>query len=86
MKLIDADKLLNPGYTDVFDEPIKFTMISVKAIEAQPIVEAIPISWIEKWVRNDRTADPDTFIDMISDWRKENETDRREQTESAGIR
>lgn len=73
MRLIDADKLLNPGYTDMFDEPIKFTAISVKAIEDQPTVDAIPISWIEKWLRKDRNADPDTFIDMISDWRKEND-------------
>ena len=24
-------------------------------------------------VRNDPTADPDTFTDMVADWRKENE-------------
>ena len=33
----------------------------------------ILIEWMEKWVRNDPTADPDTFTDMVADWRKENE-------------
>lgn len=32
----------------------------------------ISVEWIEKWVRNDPTADPDTFTDMVADWRKEN--------------
>ena len=35
----------------------------------------ILIEWMEKWVRNDPTADPDTFTDMVADWRKENEQD-----------
>ena len=38
----------------------------------KPYQEAIPVKWIEKWVRNDPTADPDTFTDMVADWRKEN--------------
>jgi len=47
MRLIDADRLLNPGYTDMFDEPIKFDMISRNAIENAPTVKAIPVEWIE---------------------------------------
>ena len=72
MKLIDADKLLNPGYTDVFDEPIKFTMISVKAIEAQPTVEAIPIEWILNWLKKDNKHYCSVDL-MLEEWEKEND-------------
>lgn len=84
MRLIDADRLLNPGYTDMWDEPIKFDTFSRYAIESQPTVEAIPIEWIRQWSEqfykdiNGRvyyTGDGyDTIWDMLKDWEKENET------------
>ena len=82
MRLIDEHKA-----TDDICEHITTRAVSrvIAILQGQPTIEAIPISWMEKWVRNDRTADPDTFIDLISDWRKENETHRQGQTESAGI-
>ena len=80
MRLIDADKVIdtiNKMYqvSDGWDKETYRTLLLASigvAIEEERI-DAIPISWVEKWVRNDRTADPDTFIDMISDWRKEND-------------
>lgn len=52
MRLIDADKLLRPGYTDMFDEPITFDMVSKKAVNRAPTVEAEPVRH-RKWVKND---------------------------------
>lgn len=68
MRLVDADKLLEPGYTNMFDEPIRFDMVSRYAIESAPTVKAIPIEWIKKhygWLT--------MAGKMIEDWVKENE-------------
>lgn len=74
MRLIDADRLLNPGYTDMFDEPIKMDMFSRYAIEKEPTVEAIPIEWIKKWEEENWELECNYGIDeMIDDWREENE-------------
>lgn len=73
MRLIDADRLLNPGYTDMFDEPIEFDMISRYAIESEPTVEAIPIEWIKKWC-GDEPYWSNLAMHLIEDWEKENET------------
>ena len=62
MRLIDADRLLSPGYTDMWDEPIKFDMISRYAIESEPTVDAIPIEWIEEyWNVKDEIITYDVF-------------------------
>lgn len=47
MRLIDADRLLKPGFTDMFDEPVEMAMFSRYAIESQPTVKAIPIEYIQ---------------------------------------
>ena len=81
MRLIDADRLLNPGYTDMFDEPIKLDMFSRYAIESEPTVNAIPIEWINKWVKEKcydeqgryKGEGNDHWYDMMEDWGKENE-------------
>lgn len=44
MRLIDADRLLKPSFTDMFDKPVKMDMFSRYAIESQPTVEAIPLN------------------------------------------
>lgn len=49
MRLIDADKLLRPGYTDFFDEPITFETVTKEAIDRAPTVEAIPVEWLKNW-------------------------------------
>lgn len=50
-RLIDANRLLNPGYTDMFDEPIHFVSFSREAIENAPTVDAIPVAFIEEKMR-----------------------------------
>lgn len=72
VRLIDANRLLNPGYTDMFDEPFKIVLFRREAIEAEPTVEAIPIEWIKEWLNN-RTLYADSVYDMLEDWEKENE-------------
>lgn len=72
MRLIDADRLLNPGYTDMWDEPIEFDMISRYAIESEPTVEAIPIEWIVKWLKKGNKHYCDVDL-MLEDWEAEND-------------
>ena len=80
MRLIDADKLLEPGYTDMFDAPIRFAMVSRNAIETAPTVKAITVEWIEKW-KNGKTSIEQVVADKIMmdykyrDWEKENARD-----------
>lgn len=74
MRLIDADKLIEPGYTDMFDEPIRFDMVSRYAIETAPTVEAIPIEWIRNYVSIWISEPYKNFaLNMIKTWEKENE-------------
>lgn len=72
MRLIDADKLIEPGYTDMFDEPIRFDMVSRYAIETAPTVKAIPIEWIEEWGWKNGMSESMSLRVMIEDWEKEN--------------
>lgn len=74
MRLIDADKLLEPGYTDMFDDPIRFAMVSRNAIESAPTVKAIPIEWIERKLAEHWYVDYD-IRELLEDWEKENEKD-----------
>lgn len=50
-RLIDANRLLNPSYTDMFDEPIHFVSFTREAIETEPTVDAIPVTFIEEQMR-----------------------------------
>lgn len=80
MRLIDADRLLNPGYTDMFDEPMQFAWYSREAIETQPTVEAIPVEWLEMFMRRYKIEGGNEYKllhFMITEWKKwekENET------------
>ena len=85
MRLIDADRLLKPSFTDMFDKPVKMDMFSRYAIESQPTVEAIPIEWIKNvWLEKPENQGPIEFFPpatfelimnwLIEDWEKENET------------
>ena len=81
MKLIDANELKKDflglhdcpnGFSDTYD---KATIIGV--VDEQPTVEAIPIEWILNHPKfphknEDRKR---CILDMIADWKKENETD-----------
>ena len=80
MRLIDADRLLKPSFTDMFDKPVKMDMFSRYAIESQPTVEAIPIEWIDGYIKR-RANDVNIYAeilfisDMVKEWEKENEID-----------
>lgn len=78
MRLIDADKLLEPGYTDMFDVPTRFAMVSRNAIETAPTVKAITVEWIENYTRQNFPLEHREVVlgfiaDMLEDWEKENE-------------
>ena len=77
MRLIDADRLLKPSFTDMFDKPVKMTMFSRYAIESQPTVKAIPIEWIEHYYKFRLMPKPVEWFEaieiMLTDWEKENE-------------
>jgi len=81
MRLIDADKLLRPGYTDMFDEPITFDMVSKEAIDREPTVEAIPVEWIKERMNKeeyrgflvDHIEWHECLCWLIGKWRDENE-------------
>lgn len=87
MRLIDADKLLEPGYTDMFDAPIRFTMLSRYAIENAPTVKAIPMEWIVKRINHysdliltypnekELLYSQTELISLLEEWEKENEID-----------
>ena len=82
MRLIDADRLLKPSFTDMFDKPVKMDMFSRYAIESQPTVEAIPVEWLKRWFERQvwQGSSPTDRIhckasDIIADWEKENEID-----------
>lgn len=54
------------------------------AIEFEPEVKAIPVKWIKKWTKQFYDKDGryngegyDSVWDLLADWEKENETNRR---------
>ena len=60
----------------IFADGIDFAWVM---LDNQPTVEAIPIEWIRKWVKNWKpytNVKSDVFY-MLEDWEKENETNRR---------
>lgn len=75
MRLIDADKLIKPGMTDMFDEPIVFTSVTKARVDAMPTIEAIPVEWIKKYLIKIQNWVDDYYAvkDMLETWEKENE-------------
>lgn len=70
MLLIDFDKLMET-YNDFYDEFAVHDLRYLKK-ECLPIVEAIPVEWIKKWMEK---WTPDLPVaEMLKDWEKENET------------
>lgn len=84
MRLIDADNLIK-DVMELWDyktvngiTAITVLKQTITDIENQPTVEAIPIEWIEKWqgkqyCLQDEGKAKNTVIEMLEDWRKENE-------------
>lgn len=81
MRLIDADRLLKPSFTDMFDKPVKMDMFSRYAIESQPTVKAIPIEWLINKCNEadnmgmgiDDWSVKDCYQLVLEQWEKENE-------------
>lgn len=74
MILIDKEKLVEALKTR------RYSRSSIKLIDEQPTIEAIPIKWIKKWAED--TFDIESQYDvypliklMLSHWEKENEID-----------
>ena len=69
MRLIDKDKFLKEV------KQRHYTPSSIKLIESQKEVEAIPIKWLKKWERkHDLIKAEELLIKyIIDDWREENE-------------
>lgn len=70
MRLIDADKLVVDARLG--DDEIPY--VSKTQIDEEPTVEAIPIEWVKKWVKNWKpytNVKSDVFY-MLEEWEKEN--------------
>ena len=78
MRLIDKDMLIRALKRK------RYSKQSLDLIESQPVVDAIPVAWIENWLNNfmkdinGRTyycgEGYDSADDLLEAWRKENET------------
>jgi len=70
MRLIDKDKFLKEV------KQRHYTPSSIKLIESQKEVEAIPIKYIRKIVKGyvgvGMSIESNTLLALIEDWRKEN--------------
>lgn len=74
MKLIDAVGLkIRLGKRYANDER-RIREIFKETIDDMPTIEAIPIEWLLKWNKAQATRGLCNVKEMISDWRKENET------------
>jgi len=72
MRMIDADKLIKK-----MTQACPFVLDThYDSIYGIPIVEAIPIEWIKKWLGGSRTSGLSIDVySMLNDWGKENEID-----------
>lgn len=86
MRLIDADKLeLKHFVQRVTEQPISYEGtqpiyanydIIAYDVDNAPTEKAIPIEWIEKWIKEVEIREHITLYDvrdMLKDWEKENE-------------
>lgn len=84
MRLIDADKFMEQLKSDINEMENLIFIMAAEAIThdlaKQPTVEAIPIEWLENWIKKNCPrwsgyADLEhmDFFGLIKDWRKENE-------------
>lgn len=71
MRLIDADKLI----VEVVHSGniVCLPHFSLEQIDTAPIVKAIPIEWINKWVVTTNMGAGRTIDRLLEDWEKENE-------------
>lgn len=86
MRLIDKDNLRKPSkgmfiYQDEFEDDVQhvaFEAYTKDDIEREPTVQAIPIEWIDGYIKR-RANDVNIYAeilfisDMVKEWEKENE-------------
>ena len=83
MRLIDADILQDDGINYVYEQSINYGVIKQEyrfinriQIDTAPTVEAIPIEWIKKYIKELDFDGLEYILEsLIHDWEKENETD-----------
>lgn len=77
MRLIDADKLELKETVRIqlcgLKEYVALYSYTKDQIEEAPIVKAIPIEWINKWVVTKFVGAGRVIDSMLEDWEKENE-------------
>ena len=72
MNLMDKDKFLEALQTK------KYSPSSIRFVEAQPVVDAIPRKWMEQYVKEKFTLDDwyepfvNGFADMLDEWDEKN--------------
>lgn len=71
MRLIDTDKLIVEVVRS--GNIVCLPHFSLEQINTAPVVEAIPIEWIEEWGWKNGMSESMSLAVMIEDWRKENE-------------
>lgn len=72
LKLFEESKNIryfdkNKKKSQIFADGLDFAWTM---LDNAPTVDAIPIEWINKWIKENTYAD---VIDMVRDWEKENE-------------
>lgn len=86
MRLIDKDNLRKPSkgmfiYQDEFEDDVQhvaFEAYTKDDIEREPTVKAIPIEWIDGYIKR-RANDVNIYAEilftsvMVKEWEKENE-------------
>lgn len=68
-RLIDADKLENDIVENI---TVKAVSRMLAITQGQPIVKAIPIEWIKKWLGKLKNVYDDSVYQMLEDWEEEN--------------
>lgn len=80
-RLIDADALITAVFKKAMDDAFlngntDMHKLLISVVAHQPTVDAIPIEWI---LNNERMPKEgkghDAIMDMITDWRREHDTD-----------
>ncbi len=68
MRLIDVEKVVHEYYKNPTYEQL------CKAFNEAPIVRAIPVDWINEWMRkSENTYNREQVYEMLKEWEKEND-------------
>ena len=79
MRLINADELKKEfPHDEDWDYPVNTNSYVVETINRMPTVDAVPTKWIREWIDNyvkysGYNSYMLSVVEMLDDWRKENE-------------